>query len=516
MKNKKILIMIAVVLLIIVIGVIGFTFAKYQSIGESNINPKVAKWHVLVNDIDISDGKTKKFTANIDWNQNDNIYNNGKTLIAPGSKGIVSFDIDARESQVSLDYVFTIDTEALDSHKQIKITKVTATQKNSEEETQLLGLKTYSGTISLNHINEISTIKIYIEWDPEINDDDDYNLGTKDIPLNIGIKVTVSQHITDTLAYAVLKNAILLGVKEAGRTEFNKENKSGDEKTLNITEDDYGVSYYYKGHVQDNFINFAGKCFRIVRIQGDGSVKIILDDNENECQNSTGIESTTYEGEIAGSIGQEKAFIGKTMYGYKMEDNAYRFDYENNAGGKANNVTGAKQMIDDWINNISESDKSKLKTEEWCLGNQNKWYSDNTWEETTEFEGENDGVRSESYKKILNNENIDLKCGEESDRVTDLGGLLTAEEVELAGPFKDVKGWKSYLWIDFLNEKNLWWLATPARRYYKGDSAFRLYGSSFHVFGDVYNIYNVRPVVVLSSMIKITGGDGTHENPYTV
>ena len=46
MKNKKILIMVAVILLICIIGVVGFTFARYQSTGESNINPKVAKWHV--------------------------------------------------------------------------------------------------------------------------------------------------------------------------------------------------------------------------------------------------------------------------------------------------------------------------------------------------------------------------------------------------------------------------------------------------------------------------------------
>ena len=51
-------------------------------------------------------------------------------------------------------------------------------------------------------------------------------------------------------------------------------------------QDDYGVSYYYRGAVEDNYVTFADMCWRIVRIQGDGSVKLILEDQDQACGTS--------------------------------------------------------------------------------------------------------------------------------------------------------------------------------------------------------------------------------------
>lgn len=40
--------------------------------------------------------------------------------------------------------------------------------------------------------------------------------------------------------------------------------------------------------VIDNYVNFAGMCWKIVRIAGDGSIKLILEDKDNTCINSVG------------------------------------------------------------------------------------------------------------------------------------------------------------------------------------------------------------------------------------
>lgn len=45
---------------------------------------------------------------------------------------------------------------------------------------------------------------------------------------------------------------------------------SADEALLASTEDDYGTSYYFRGAVKDNYVQFANKCWRIVRVGGDG------------------------------------------------------------------------------------------------------------------------------------------------------------------------------------------------------------------------------------------------------
>ena len=53
-------------------------------------------------------------------------------------------------------------------------------------------------------------------------------------------------------------------------------NKNTTEALLASTDDDYGTSYYFRGAVKNNYVEFANKCWRIVRIGGDGSVKLIL------------------------------------------------------------------------------------------------------------------------------------------------------------------------------------------------------------------------------------------------
>ena len=43
------------------------------------------------------------------------------------------------------------------------------------------------------------------------------------------------------------------------------------------TLDNYGTSYYYRGNVQNNYVKFANFYWRIVRINGDGSIRMIYD-----------------------------------------------------------------------------------------------------------------------------------------------------------------------------------------------------------------------------------------------
>lgn len=43
------------------------------------------------------------------------------------------------------------------------------------------------------------------------------------------------------------------------------------------TKDDYGDSYYYRGNVTNNYVLFAGKYWRIIRYNGDGTVRVIYD-----------------------------------------------------------------------------------------------------------------------------------------------------------------------------------------------------------------------------------------------
>ena len=63
-------------------------------------------------------------------------------------------------------------------------------------------------------------------------------------------------------------------------------NKNTTEALLASTEDDYGTSYYFRGAVKNNYVEFANKCWRIVRINGDGSIKLVLH-NDNTSSSSS-------------------------------------------------------------------------------------------------------------------------------------------------------------------------------------------------------------------------------------
>ena len=57
-------------------------------------------------------------------------------------------------------------------------------------------------------------------------------------------------------------------------TQTELESDKSD-KGLYPMEDDYGISYYYRGSVTNNYVYFAGYYWRIIRINGDGSVRLL-------------------------------------------------------------------------------------------------------------------------------------------------------------------------------------------------------------------------------------------------
>ncbi len=57
-------------------------------------------------------------------------------------------------------------------------------------------------------------------------------------------------------------------------TEMELETDKSDRGLYQST-DDYGTTYYYRGNVKNNNVYFAGFYWQIVRINGDGSIRLI-------------------------------------------------------------------------------------------------------------------------------------------------------------------------------------------------------------------------------------------------
>lgn len=86
------------------------------------------------------------------------------------------------------------------------------------------------------------------------------------------LQVGVKENDNNTFADVILTNN---KVNERSLTE-NGESATLDEGLLK-KEDDLGVAYYFRGNVKNNNVLFAGKNWKIVKINGDGSIKLVLD-----------------------------------------------------------------------------------------------------------------------------------------------------------------------------------------------------------------------------------------------
>ncbi len=64
---------------------------------------------------------------------------------------------------------------------------------------------------------------------------------------------------------------------------------------LYTTTDNYGETYYFRGTAINNYINFAGFIWRIVRINGDGSIRLIYSGtSSNDTKEATSIGSSAF------------------------------------------------------------------------------------------------------------------------------------------------------------------------------------------------------------------------------
>ena len=301
-------------------------------------------------------------------------------------------------------------------------------------------------------------------------------------------------------------------------------NKNTTEALLASTEDDYGTSYYFRGAVKNNYVQFANKCWRIVRINGDGSVKLVLhNDNTSNASspcassnNSTTAAFARYSGSsytsVFNSNYNDNAYIG-FMYGATGAS-----DY---ASTHANtNKSDILKNLETWYTNNLTSYESKLADTIWCN------------DKSTVSGGLGYGTNATdygAYNRLASTKQPTLKCPNDNnggklskftvdDTINGNGdltykiGLLTADEIAFAGSIAYTYNRSTYLQEN--TGTTWWWSLSPgvfagslARVWYVGSGGL----GNFGVFSDG----GLRPVISLISSTSVTG-NGTSENPYIV
>ena len=283
-------------------------------------------------------------------------------------------------------------------------------------------------------------------------------------------------------------------------------------------EDDLGNSYYFRGNVDNNYVYFAKNWWRIIRINGDGTIRMIYTGNPND------------------SSSQE--YISKSAYNSSYNDNAYVGYMYGSAGSSTYEATHAntndstiKEVVDTWYQNNLHSYSQYIADAIYCNDREvvNVTYGSGT--NVTIFNGNGTGTNNTAYASYKRNHidhNPTLKCTNDNDKFTvssTLGngaltnpiGLATTDEIVMSGANAYDLNTNSYITNDSysLYQGCDYWTMTPLA--YVGGHArvdFVLRDgrvNSRNVDGNLA----VRPVVSLKSN-AITGGDGTIGNEFYV
>ena len=297
-----------------------------------------------------------------------------------------------------------------------------------------------------------------------------------------------------------------------------------DDGTVNVTSaesengyicsapDDYGTSYYFRGNVDNNYVKFAGFYWRILRINGDGTIRMI------------------YDGTTAHPNGEasEDRQVGTSAYNTSRNDNAYVGYMYGTTGSSSYEETHAnindstiKTVVDNWYKtNIEEAGyASYISDTLFC--NDRSFASNNT--ETGA------GISTTYYRWYngpwtsgTNKTNPRLMCKEQNDRFTvedtqmgngDLTypvGLLTTDEAALAGGYSATNS--GY----YLYTGNNYWTMSPSDFF--GSIAYVRFVGSAGTLDSSFSVsasYGVQPVLNLKSG-SLKSGSGTALDPYLV
>ncbi len=364
---------------------------------------------------------------------------------------------------------------------------------------------------------------------------------------------------TTTLLGLIRENSTL-HTDETGMTVPGQAISNGDEQ-LRMTNDDYGVSFYFRGAVTNNYVLFANKCWRIVRIDGNGNIKLIFENNANNCSSQSNANDSTAFNSTAG-VYDNNTGIG-FMYGVGNSNNLYDPETGEHANLHDSTILAYLKTWYDYVDGNSvptftNAEKDMLADVIWC--------GDKTLSYSTSGTGLGSATPNTEYgtRKRLGDEyaptlvcptSVTKKGGLNVGTTYDIGslskytaqkdtdadntggngmlktvdgnttkyykvGLLTADEVTFAGAYRWTNN-KNY----YLFNNTYWWTMSP----YSFDVNNRLSGvwivnlsGNLHS-GSVTYSGGVRPAVSLKYDVSATyntndttNKPGTASNPYVI
>ena len=401
-------------------------------------NFKLRMW--VSDDTDFSDGSMndKTFTLTV------NVYADGK---------VVTDNLDTTNtldsitvSDCTLDPAFNSATTEYSCTVKNNISSVTVNATATSSKSKVRGLGTKELTVGKNTL----PIRVIAEDGSE-----------KIYNINITRKAGAS-----SLKNEIMKNTVIT----ANPTLTTSSNNTSDESGLyKSTATNTGEpTYYFRGNVTNNYVSFAGFTWRIVRVNEDGTIRIVMQDGINN----------------------------NTDYKFSPNYNNYRYMYYTNSE--------AKTQLESWYQTNIGSKKdlaSSVASGAYYCEQAKAKYPDSA-------------TSGNATMTTYNKYTPDFKCSSDGNNkgvVNASVGLLSYDEVVYAGGYYGLNNNNYYLYSN-----PYFWTMSPAGFASGTSNVWRVYTAGDVVTSPMSYSLAVRPVINLTTNTKISSGDGTKNNPFVV
>ena len=277
--------------------------------------------------------------------------------------------------------------------------------------------------------------------------------------------------------------------------------------------DDFGEVYYFAGNPTDNWFQFGTNSsgqplyWRIVRINGDGSIRLI------------------YNGTSTATEGNSTMINTSRAFNSSYNNNMYvGYMYQSGQPHGLTTNSSIKTTLDSWyLSNLADEAEYLDGNAGFC-GDRTPYSGSGTGTSSTDYA---------AYNRLINSKNPSFKCTDkDKDLYTTPGssegngalkvtpgdndstptpiGLITADEVAYAGGVVGSNNTSYYLY-----NNAYYWTMSPSWYHNGYANVFVVTDDGSLVYWGVSDTRGVRPAINIRADVQLTGS-GTSTDPFTV
>ena len=329
----------------------------------------------------------------------------------------------------------------------------------------------YEDTVSANTSNYEKNFRLRM-WVSDDTDFSDGSINDKTFTLTVNVYAdgkVVNAPATKTLSQLILdSNQVITKAPTLTTSSNNTSDASGLYKSTATNTGD--PTYYFRGNVENNYVSFAGFTWRIVRINEDGTIRIIMQDGINN--NAT--------------------------YTFNSKYSNYTYMYYSNSE--------VKPVLESWY-------QTNIRSKEVLSKNV---VSGNYYCEQAKVKYSTSAATGNATMTVYTYYTPNFKCSTDGNGkgiINSSIGLITYDEMVYSGGYRFAANENYYLFngIGYMS-------MSPAATYDSGRNAGIWFNSKDFISdnGVQYASYALRPVINLKSDIQKSSGDGTKDSPFVV